>query len=98
MEKNILKMEELKNVSGGTYVSRGVVLYRCVDLLFAIPGFEAVVYSSSLERIGIGTLTSNQLTIDGSGYPSGTIYFSCNGKTYDFGTRPENNYHVGPVD
>ncbi len=98
MEEIDLKVEELKNVSGGTYVSRGIVLYRCVDLLFAMPGFQVVVYSSSLERIGIGTLTSNKMIIDSSGYPSGTIYFECNGKTYDFGTRPSNIYHVGPVD
>jgi len=93
-----LKAEELKNVSGGTYVTRGVVLYRCIDLLFAYPGFQAVIYSPSLERIGIGTLTSNQLTQDSKGYPMGTVYFECNGVTYDYGTSPSNVYHVGPIE
>jgi len=93
-----LKKEELKNVSGGTYVTRGVVLYRCVDLLFAMPGFQAMIYSPSLEKIGIGTVKSNQLTQDSRGYPMGTIYFEYNGVTYDYGTSPDNVYHVGPID
>jgi len=97
-EKIDLKVEELKNVTGGTYVFNNIVLYRCIDLLFAMPGFQVVIYSESLERIGIGTLKSNQLIVDGSNYPSGTIYFEFNGETYDFGTRPENKYHVGPIE
>jgi len=96
-EKIDLKAEELKNVSGGTYKINGIVLYRCVDLLFAFPGFQAVIYSPSLEKIGIGTLKSNELKIDSTGYPSGTAYFEYDGNSYDFGTRPWNNYHVGPI-
>jgi len=93
-----LKAEELKNVSGGTYVTRGIVLYRCIDLLFAMPGFQAVIYSPSLERIGVGSIVKNELTQDSSGYPMGTVYFEYDGVEYDYGTRPWNNYHVGPVD
>jgi len=93
-----LKQEELKNVSGGTYTTRdGIVLYRCVDLLFAYPGFQAKIYSPTLEYIGIGTMTSNKIRQDSTGYMNGTAYFEYNGKTYDFGTKPENTYHVGPV-